>query len=64
MTEPISWLRFLLSENSGGVTATEFRKGLLRHVSIAVLPNNHKPEVLDAAKKAVARAGDEFKVAA
>lgn len=30
---------------------------------VAVLPNNDKPEVLDAAKKAVARAGHEFKVA-
>lgn len=29
---------------------------------VAVLPNNDKPEVLDAAKKAVARAGHEFKV--
>lgn len=30
---------------------------------VAVLPNNDKPEVLDAAKKAVARAGHEFKEA-
>ncbi len=30
---------------------------------VAVLPNNDKPEVLDAAKKVVARAGHEFKVA-
>ena len=30
---------------------------------VAVLPNNPKPEVLDAAKKAVARAGHEFKTA-
>lgn len=30
---------------------------------VAVLPNNNKPEVLEAAKKAVARAGHEFKVA-
>ncbi len=30
---------------------------------VAVLPNNEKPEVLDAAKKAVARAGHEFMVA-
>ena len=28
---------------------------------VAVLPNNDKPEVLEAAKKAVARAGHEFK---
>ena len=30
---------------------------------VAVLPNNDKPEVLEAAKKAVARAGHEFRVA-
>ena len=30
---------------------------------VAVLPNNEKPEVLEVAKKAVARAGHEFKVA-
>jgi hypothetical protein len=30
---------------------------------VAVLPNNDKPEVLDAAKKAVTRAGHEFKAA-
>ena len=30
---------------------------------VAVLPNNNKPEVLEAAKKAVARAGHEFRVA-
>jgi hypothetical protein len=29
---------------------------------VAVLPNNDKPEVLESAKKAVARAGHEFKV--
>ena len=30
---------------------------------VAVLPNNDKPEVLNAAKKAVERAGHEFKMA-
>jgi hypothetical protein len=30
---------------------------------VAVLPNNEKTEVFEAAKKAVARAGHEFKVA-
>jgi hypothetical protein len=30
---------------------------------VAVLPNNDKPEVFEAAKKAVTRAGHEFKAA-
>ena len=30
---------------------------------VAVLPNNDKPEVFEAAKRAVARAGHEFKMA-
>ena len=31
--------------------------------AVAVLPNNDKPEVINAAKKAVERAGHEFKMA-
>ncbi|MGA8941055.1 MAG: hypothetical protein WB439_17965, partial [Acidobacteriaceae bacterium] len=36
---------------------------LLSAPPVPVLPNNNKPEVLEAAKRAVARAGHEFKVA-
>ena len=36
--------------------------GLKATPPVSVLPNNDKPEVLEAAKKAVARAGHEFKV--
>lgn len=51
-----------LGEMAGGETE-EILSRLKAAPPVAVLPNNDKPEVLDAAKKAVARAGHEFRVA-
>ena len=53
----------LLDDMAGAETETMLAQ-LKAAPPVAVLPNNHKPEVLDAAKKAVERAGHEFKVAA
>jgi hypothetical protein len=53
----------LLDDMAGAETETMLAQ-LKEAPPVAVLPNNHKPEVLDAAKKAVARAGHEFMVAA
>lgn len=50
-------------EERAGSEAEEILSQLKAAPSVAVLPNNSKPEVLDAARKAVARAGHDFKIA-
>lgn len=52
-----------LLEDMAGPEMEQILTQLKSAPPIAVLPNNDKPEVLDAAKKVVARAGHEFKVA-
>lgn len=52
-----------LFEGLAGEEAERMLAQLKSAPPVAVLPNNDKPEVLDAAKKVVARAGHEFKVA-
>lgn len=50
-------------EEMAGAETEEILSRLKAAPPVAVLPNNDKPEVLDAAKKAVARAGYDFKIA-
>ncbi len=52
-----------LLEDMAGPEREQIHAQLKSAPPVAVLPNNDKPEVLEAAKKAVARAGHEFKVA-
>jgi hypothetical protein len=52
-----------LLEDMAGPEREQFLAQLKSAPPVAVLPNNDKPEVLEAAKKAVARAGHEFKAA-
>ncbi len=54
---------YKLLENMAGPETEQMLTQLKSAPPVAVLPNNDKPEVLEAAKKAVARAGHEFKVA-
>lgn len=54
---------YQLLEHMAGPEAEEILAQLKSAPPVAVLPNNDKPEVLSSAKKAVARAGREFKVA-
>ena len=54
---------YKLLEDMAGSEMEQMLAQLKAAPAVAVLPNNDKPEVLDAAKKAVARAGHEFKVA-
>ena len=54
---------YRLLDNLAGAQTETMLAQLKAAPPVAVLPNNAKPEVLDAAKKAVARAGHEFKVA-
>jgi hypothetical protein len=54
---------YKLLENMAGAEMEQMLAQLKAAPPVAVLPNNDKPEVLDAAKKVVARAGHEFKVA-
>ena len=54
---------YQLLQNMAGSEAEQILAQLKSAPPVAVLPNNDKPEVLEAAKKAVARAGHEFKVA-
>ncbi|MGO9412775.1 MAG: hemerythrin domain-containing protein, partial [Spirochaetia bacterium] len=52
-----------LLEDMAGPEREQMLAQLKSAPPVAVLPNNDKPEVLEAAKKAVARAGHEFKAA-
>ena len=52
-----------LLEDMAGPEAEQILAQLKSAPPVAVLPNNDKPEVLNAAKKVVARAGHEFKEA-
>jgi hypothetical protein len=52
-----------LLEDMAGAEGEQILAQLKSAPPVAVLPNNDKPEVLEAAKKAVARAGHEFRVA-
>jgi hypothetical protein len=52
-----------LLEDMAGSGGEQILAQLKSAPPVAVLPNNDKPEVLEAAKKAVARAGHEFRVA-
>ena len=52
-----------LLEDMAGPETEQILTHLQSAPPVAVLPNNDKPEVLEAAKKAVARAGHEFKAA-
>jgi DNA-binding phage protein len=54
---------YKLLEDMAGPEMEQILAQLESAPPVAVLPNNDKPEVLNAAKKAVARAGHEFKVA-
>jgi hypothetical protein len=54
---------YRLLDDLAGTEAEAMLAQLKAAPPVAVLPNNDKPEVLDAAKKAVTRAGHEFKVA-
>jgi hypothetical protein len=54
---------YKLLEHMAGAKMEQMLAQLKAAPPVAVLPNNDKPEVLDAAKKVVARAGHEFKVA-
>jgi hypothetical protein len=54
---------YKLLEDMAGPEMEQILAQLKSAPPVAVLPNNDKPEVLNAAKKAVARAGHEFKVA-
>ena len=54
---------YKLLEHMAGAEMEQMLAQLKAAPPVAVLPNNDKPEVLDAAKKVVARAGHEFKVA-
>ncbi len=54
---------YTLLDNLAGTEAEAMLAQLKAAPPVALLPNNDKPEVLDAAKKAVTRAGHEFKVA-
>jgi hypothetical protein len=54
---------YKLLEDVAGPEMEQMLAQLKAAPPVAVLPNNDKPEVLDAAKKVLARAGHEFKVA-
>jgi hypothetical protein len=54
---------YKLLEDMAGPEMEQILAQLKSAPPVAVLPNNNKPEVLDVAKKVVARAGHEFKVA-
>ncbi len=54
---------YKLLEDMAGHEMEQILAQLKSAPPVAVLPNNEKQEVLNAAKKAVARAGYEFKVA-
>ena len=53
---------YKLLEDMAGLETEQILAQLKSAPPVAVLPNNEKPEVLNAAKKAVARAGHEFKM--
>ena len=54
---------YKLLEDRAGPEAEQTLAQLKAAPPVAVLPNNNRPEVLEAAKKAVARAGHTFKAA-